>query len=477
MSSEAANPPKKRLPWKAVSIVSTEACERFSYYGMTSILTLYLWKKLLSGEHAEANAKQIVALFTMTVYFMPLLGGFLADRLWGRYRVILYISLFYCLGHGTLALYGHTLNGVCAGLALIAIGAGGIKPNVSAYLGDQFRADQAGSMTRAYGWFYWAVNFGALFGQSLIPALRDHKGYSWAFGIPGIFMGLATLIFWLGRKQYVNVPPAHKSGQPGFLQIVWHCLKTGGASGQKFFDRALGRFTPEEVEGARAVFRILMVFIPIPVFWSLYWQVNTSWVIQGNKMAPYYLLEWMVPFHFYGYKLDGETIQAAGALLVMIWVPVMTLWLYPLAEKLGLRPTPLRRMGLGMILAAAAFVICAWLQSAIERKETFSVLWQLAPYTVLEAGEVLLSATALEFAFAEAPLAMKSTLMSFWYLTFSFGNFLIASFTELNKRVIGAGGVAEFLFYAALMLVATSVFAVLASFYKYRSDARSPATA
>ena len=133
------------LPRQLPFIVTTEACERFSYYGMLSILTLYLKNEL----RLEADdAKSVVHLFKMAVYFLPLAGAWLADRWLGRYRTILSLAFFYCLGHGTLALFEGTRSGIYTGLALIAVGAGGIKPCVSAYLGDTFTPAQAGLLPK-----------------------------------------------------------------------------------------------------------------------------------------------------------------------------------------------------------------------------------------------------------------------------------------------------------------------------------------
>jgi len=134
-----------KIPRQVGFIVSTEACERFSYYGMLSILMLYLKNQL---NLAEAGAKEVVHLFKMAVYFLPVAGALLADYVWGRYGTILSLSLFYCLGHATLALFEGQLWGIYAGLALIAIGAGGIKPCVSAFVGDQFAGDLLGFAVR-----------------------------------------------------------------------------------------------------------------------------------------------------------------------------------------------------------------------------------------------------------------------------------------------------------------------------------------
>src|SRR5688572_2221973 len=421
MNSNPSFPPQIKY------IVGNEACERFSYYGMLSILTLYLKNEMDMG---ESGAKEVAHLFMTAVYFLPLFGGWLADRWLGRYRTILFLSLFYCLGHGALALFEDSRGGLFVGLALIAIGAGGIKPCVSAFVGDQFGQQEERALTKVYGLFYWCVNIGAALGFALIPLTRDKAGYSWAFGVPGIFMGLATLLFWLGRKQYVRPPPSAQES---------------------------GIFKPEN---RRVVFDILMVFAAVPMFWALFNQVFTTWVLQGEKMTPFTLL---------GYKVDAERMQSAGAILVLIWVPVLTLGVYPLAEKLGLRPTPLRRMSAGMLLGALSFVISGLIQSSIDRGQTLSVAWQILPYIVLEAGEVLVSATALEFAFSQAPASMKSIIMSFWLMTMALGNFLVAVFTNLNRNFVKAHGAAEFYFYAVLMFIVSGIFIWCAARYQYRT--------
>lgn len=447
-----------RFPPQIKFIIGNEACERFSYYGMLSILTLYLKNSMSLG---EAHSKEVVHLFATAVYFLPLLGGWLADRWLGRYWTILSISLFYCLGHGTLAMFGETLPGLYAGLALIAIGAGGIKPCVSAFVGDQFRSGEESLLTRVYGLFYWSINLGAFFGFALIPWMRDEAGYRWAFGVPGIFMGLATLVFWLGTKHYIRHPPAREAQRGGLLPVVWFAFthRRERQPGQSFLDPALARFTGEEVESVRAVGGIVMMFATMPVFWALFNQVNTTWVFQGEKMTP---------FHVLGYKVDGERMQSFGALLVMIWVPVLTLWLYPLAQRLGLRLTALRRMGAGMVLGAVSFFICGWIQARMDAGQTMSLAWQAVPYVVLEAAEVMVSATALEFAFSQAPERMKSMIMSFWLLTIAGGHFLVATLTNLNSRFVHAGGATEFIFYAVLMLAVAGIFIWCATRYRER---------
>jgi POT family proton-dependent oligopeptide transporter len=403
-------------------IIGNEICERFSYYGVMGILELYMADRLKMG---GTEATEILHLFGAAVYFLPLLGGWIADRWLGRYWTILSISLFYCLGHGALAASDGSRTGLFVGLTLIAIGAGGIKPCVSAFVGDQFGAGQEHLLTRVYGWFYWAINLGGAAAFFIVPRIRANSGYSWAFGVPGIAMAVATLIFFLGSKYYVRRAP------PG---------------------REI-RSDAEKTEDRRTLWRIGLVFLPVTMFWALFNQVNSNWVLQGGKMTP---------FH----ALNGETMQGAGSVLVMIWTPILTLAIYPMAERLGWRPSALRRMGAGMFLGAASFVIAGLIQARMDGGQTMSILWQLAPYVVLEAGEVLVSATGLEFAFEQAPERLKSVVMSMWLMTIAAGHFLIAVFTSLNARFIKAHGAGEVYLWAGLMFVVAVLFTVCAGRFR-----------
>jgi POT family proton-dependent oligopeptide transporter len=166
--------------------------------------------------------------------------------------------------------------------------------------------------------------------------------------------------------------------------------------------------------------------------------------------------------------VDAERMLSSGAILVLIWVPILTLWLYPFAERLGLRPTPLRRMSAGMLLGGVSFIISGLLQGRLDQGQQLSVAWQVLPYIVLEAAEVMVSATALEFAFAEAPGGMKSIIMSCWLMTIALGNFLVAAFTNLNARFVHARGATEFYFYATLMFLVAVLFIVCARRYRKR---------
>ncbi len=441
------------FPSQVKFIVGNEACERFSFYGMRSILVVFMMNHL---KMAQQDSKTIYHLFASAVYLLPLLGAYFSDRFLGKYKTILLLSLVYCLGHLSLSLW-ESQNGLYFGLGLIALGSGGIKPCVSAYVGDQFNEKNKDLLKKVFDLFYWSINFGSFFSTLLIPVVLVKYGAQAAFGIPGVLMAIATLLFWLGRKEYVNIPPSGKTGAAGFMSIFIYSLQNYGKKeeGKSFFDVALRKYSLEEVEGAKAVASIMKVFITVSVFWALFDQNASSWVLQAESMD----------LNIWGFHVEAAQIQALNPIMVMILIPVFGSIIYPSVEKLGFKVTPLRKMSAGMVLAAFSFVIVGLLQAAIDSGQRISVAWQIIPYLIITCSEVMISITGLEFAYTQAPRTMKSTIMSFWLLTVFVGNLLDASIAKLNIFQ----GALFFYFFAGLMFLVSIIFVLSAARYKVRS--------
>jgi POT family proton-dependent oligopeptide transporter len=446
------NTVSNKFPSQIKFIVGNEACERFSFYGMRSILVVFMTTHLLlSAQNSEATFH----LFVSACYLLPLLGGFLADRYLGKYKTILYISLIYCLGHLVLAL-SDSRTGLYWGLGFIAIGTGAIKPCVSAVVGDQFNESNQHLLKKVFDWFYFSINFGSFFSTLLIPILLVKAGPAVAFGIPGILMALATFIFWLGRKQYVMIPPTGKNGPAGFMSVLAYSLTHMGGrkSGESFLDVARAKYSAEEVEAAKAAASIFKVFITVSIFWALYDQNGSSWVLQAEKMDRNIL----------GMHLEASQIQAINPILVMILIPFFSYVIYPLVDKLGFKTTPLRKMTAGMMLAAFSFMIVGGIQAALDVGHNVNVALQGLDFLILTCSEVMVSITGLEFAYTQAPKSMKSTIMSFWLLTVFAGNFLTAIIAKLNVFQ----GAMYFNFFAVLMFAVSFIFMIAAIKYKVR---------
>jgi POT family proton-dependent oligopeptide transporter len=438
-----------KMPKQISYIVGNEAAERFSFYGMRSILVIFMTQYLFLKEH---KAKEVFHLFAFANYFIPVFGAILADRFLGRYKTILYLSLFYCVGHGILALFESEI-GLYTGLFFIAVGSGGIKPCVSALVGDQFDRSNEHLLDKVYSIFYFSINFGSFFSTLLIPWTLKAYGPGVAFGIPGILMGVATLIFWLGRKEYMVAPHSGHGSQ--FLSVIWYAVthQKDRRPGQRFLEVAEQKFSKEKVKGIQAVLSIFAVFAATTGFWALYDQHGASWVLQAKRMDR----------DFWGVHLESSMIPAVNPILVMTLLPLFSFGVYPWIEKLGIKTTPLRKMGVGMLLIALSFFWVGFLQSRIDLGERLNIIWQLGPWVILTAAEVMVSVTGLSFAYTQAPKEMKSTIMSLWLMTTAFGNLLTAVVSRLNPFQSGA---MEFYFYAVLMLAVALVFAFMASRYQ-----------
>ena len=448
---------RERLPRAIKYIIGNEACERFSFYGMSTILVPYL-QDFLGWQHDRAEG--LFHNFVAAAYAMTVIGGWLSDRFFGRYKTILWLSYGYVLGHAVLAGADLTpearVAALYVGLALVVIGQSGIKPNLSAFVGDQFTQGQAGMLDRVYSLFYIAINVGSAASQIATPWLLAGCAFgamklcagsavAWAFGVPGILMALALVIYLAGRNQYVKVPPAGRDPD-SFGPVVRTWMRKGQQG-------ARAKHGDSAVEGTRSVFRIALVFLPIVAFWALYFQYGSSWFNQAEKMNR----------DVFGWHMESAQMEALNAILILLMVPLFAYLIYPAFERAGIRMTLLRRMAAGMFIAVPAFLSAAMLQRWIEQGATPHIGWQVIQYLIISMAETLVSVTALEFAYTQAPKSMKGVIMSLWFLTIGAGSKVTALVTA---HVSFASRTHYFIFWAAFMLGGAILFAIIAVAYK-----------
>jgi POT family proton-dependent oligopeptide transporter len=431
-------PVEAKYPRSIPYIIGNEAAERFSFYGMRSILATFLVAQFFNPTLnpalqtvAEAKANESTHFFVTLAYTLPFVGGLVADWFTGKYKIILYISIVYCFGHLCLAVFDSNFNGFIGGLVLIAIGAGGIKSCVSANVGDQFDKSNQELLSKVYGWFYFSINAGSVISTILIPWVYANYGAKWAFGIPGLLMALATIIFFSGRKKYVRVPPGGIN-KNNFVFISGYALFNIGKKqkGQSLLDVAKEKFNPEKVEGVKAVYRVMAVFIFAPIFWAMWDQNLSEWVLQAEKLDRH------INLGFTSFTVLAGQVQTANPIFLLSFIPIFTYFVYPYLDKIGIKATPLRRIGAGLALTALSFVIVALVQQQVDAGGHPSVWWQILAYVVLSAAEVLVSITGLEYAYTQAPKSMKGTMSAIWLLTVAAGNL----FDALVNGNISKGG-------------------------------------
>ncbi len=415
-------------------IVGNEGAERFSFYGMRAILVVFMTQALMNADGdlavmSEEEARGWFHLFVSAVYVTPLPGALISDGWLGKYRTIILLSVVYCLGHLALAI-DHTRTGLAIGLGLIALGSGGIKPCVSAHVGDQFGPDNAHRLSRVFGWFYFSINLGAFASMLATPWLLATYGPSVAFAVPGVLMLAATLIFRAGRRRFAHIPPG----------------------GRRFVREALSG------DGLRTLGRLCMIYIFIAMFWALFDQTGSSWVLQAQHMDR----------HILGIELLPSQIQAVNPLLVMLLIPFFSRVVYPLTGRI-LPLTELRKMAIGMFVTVAAFGISAWIQVRIDAGLVPHIGWQLLAYVVLTCAEVMVSITCLEFSYTQAPKRMKSFVMAFFMLSISAGNLFTSAVNFIIENPDGTSrlaGADYFLFFTGLMFVTAVLFALVTRFYR-----------
>jgi POT family proton-dependent oligopeptide transporter len=412
-------------------IISNELAERFSFYGMKCILIIFMTNHLLDSNQSVDNMSNTEAtywyhIFTSAVYFTPILGALIADVFLGKYKTILLLSLIYCFGHLSLAI-NETRMGLTLGLTLIAIGAGGIKPCVSAHVGDQFGKSNSKLISKVFSWFYLAINFGAFVSTMLTPYLLHQYGPSIAFGIPGILMLIATYLFWIGRNTFIHVPPK------GI-----HFLKDVFSS-----------------EGIKSILNLSTIYIFVAIFWSLFDQTGSTWVLQAEKLDR----------HWLGINWYPSQIQAINPIMILFFVPVSSYFIYPFLNKY-IALTPLKKISAGLFLAVPSFLIIGQVEQWISAGYTPSIAWHILAYTILTASEVLISITCLEFSYTQAPNSMKSFIMGLFLLSISLGNIitaLINNFILANSTILNSAN--YYYLFSFMMLITAFLFLLVIKFY------------
>ncbi|MGR9114390.1 MAG: POT family MFS transporter [Gammaproteobacteria bacterium] len=421
------------LPPGIPYIVGNEAAERFSYYGMRAILVVFMTQHLMNASGqlevmTEHEAQGYFHLFVSASYFMPLFGALLADGVWGKYKTILFLSLFYCLGHFALAL-DDTRMGLMIGQGLIALGAGGIKPCVSSHVGDQFGRSNSHLLGKVFSWFYFSINLGAFASMLIIPWLLAKYGSAAAFAVPGLLMLLATVTFWFGRNRYVHIP----------------------AAGMRFIKDTFSHL------GLTTLAKLGSIYLFIAMFWALFEQTGSSWVLQAQKMD-------RVIFEI---ELLPSQIQAANPLLIMILAPFFSYTVYPLLNRFWVL-TALNKIAIGLFLTAIAFAVPSIVQMQLDQGLTPHIAWQLLAYLLLTSAEVMVSITCLEFSYTQAPKTMKSFIMAFFYLSVAFGNLFTSAVNFFLINVDGTSkleGASYFWFFTGLMLATAILFLLVSNRY------------
>lgn len=322
----------------------------------------------------------------------------------------------------------------------------------------------------------------------LISSYGQNSCYPLAFGLPAILMILATAIFIFGYKFYIK-RPTHGNLVTKLYKVVGLSLKRKvihrkNYRNVKFLNAAEPDYSNNFIQDVRRLFSVLLVFLPICLFWALYDQQGSRWTFQALLMNP------KVRLFGQTFNIKAEQMGIINAVLILILIPIFDRVVYPAFGCVGIKCRPLVRIFWGMVLGVISFIMAGILQFAITARGTFipnptdpmtdmciagcvHILAQVPQYIVLTCGEIMLSITGLELAYSQAPATMKSVCQAAWLLTVAAGNLIVIFFNEVDfvrmftQKNVNAW---NFVMWAGILTIGTLLFALLAWSYEYVED-------
>lgn len=446
-------------------ILGNEFCERLAFYGLSTNLIIYLNRVM--GEDSGFAAVQ-VNLFEGTCYLTPLLGAWLADSLWGRYKTILVFSCIYFVGMMLLAgsamvpglkpdpsQVATPLQNVAlyASLYIVALGTGGIKPNVSAFGADQFDEMNAADRREKrsfFNWFYFSINVGSLIAVTCIVWIQENISWGIGFAIPAFAMAVAIVVFIAGSPRYKHVEPSEspiarvikvtlaawkenkrekavenesdglydasemqeplvshdglrRSESLPWLDAATRVRSHGGQTEQ---------FSVQQVEEVKLVYRMLPIFFSTIMYWTIYMQMGSFFVVQGSKMDR--RIE--IPFYDGLFYIPAASLAVINTFAIVALIPVYDKILVPLLRRAGTPMTMLKRIGWGLGICVAAMFVSAAVEyrrlalynagEILDEEEgivDMSVWYQVPQYLLIGTSEIFASIGTMEFFYDQAP--------------------------------------------------------------------------
>jgi POT family proton-dependent oligopeptide transporter len=356
----------------------TELWERYSFYSMMAILTLYMDEAL---HFDAAQIGRVYGGYIGGVYLMPLAGGLVADRLLGFYRAVVIGGLLMMAGHLVLAV--ESLPFFYSALVLLACGSGLLKPNVSTIVGNLYR-DRPELRDAGFNLFYMGINLGALVAPIAVAWFRAHFGWSVAFASAAGAMLLSLLVFIAGRRSIEAAAHMVPAGAPESAAV------TAGDARER-------------------ILTLLAVFIVSAIFWFAFYQNGftlTFWARDNTATS-------IAPESFQSVEPLGVIVFSAA--LVAVWG-----WL----GRRHLEPSTPVKMLVGIVLVAVAYGVMAIAAIAGGDEGRVSMWWLIGAYLVIALGEVCLSPMGLSLVNRVAPPRSRGVMMGAWFVSLSVGGYL-----------------------------------------------------
>ncbi|MEW6730362.1 MAG: peptide MFS transporter [Acidobacteriota bacterium] len=433
-------------PRGLTTLFFTEMWERFSYYGMRALLTLYMYEAIVTGGlgFEKTKATSIYGLYTASVYLAALPGGWIADNILGARLAVLLGGIIIALGHYSMAFA--SLDTFYAGMVLIVIGTGLLKPNISTMVGSLYSPEDT-RRDGGFSIFYMGINLGAFLSPLVCGYLAQSAGFKaflaargfdpnhswhWGFAAAGVGMTLGLVQYLVGRERLAQVgnrlgeinPEKLKKlglGLGGFA-VLFGILYLASTFGEKVkwgtivfmflagFIFLLSRLPNQEEKRRVAVVGILFIFSTM--FWAAFEQAGSSMNLFADILTRNSIFGWEFPSSWF---------QSVNSLFIIALAPVFSwLWL-----KLGNRqPSSPAKFSLGLLFAGLGFVVLAFASTLTGGGVKVSPAWLVIVYFLHTIGELCLSPVGLSTTTKLAPSRLVGMMMGIWYLSLALGSYI-----------------------------------------------------
>lgn len=455
--------PTQGHPKGLYSLFFTEMWERFSYYGMRALLTIFLTAELATGGFGldRSESLSIYGVFTALVYLTPILGGWFADKILGQRKSILIGGLVMAVGQFMLAgsafvdLMGDLetrKNFFYLGLGVLILGNGFFKPNISTIVGDLYDNDDP-RKDGAFTIFYMGINIGAFLSPFVAGTLGEKVGWPYGYLAAGVGMLIGVLWFY-GRRntlEDIGLPPGYKEkgitkllpkdwrdvvvytiANVAFVFLVmfiwnntsdlFHTIMVWvlGIAGAGFIGLSIFKGTTGSTEWTRVFVILILAFFNI-VFWAGFEQAGGTFNLFAQENTDR---------NVSGFEIPTTWFQNINPIAIVTLAPLFSiLWIKLAAKRLNPR-TPVK-FAMAMFIGAVAFFIMTQAQNSADAGNLVSPMWLVVVYVLLTIGELMLSPIGLSMVTKLSPGKITSIMMGVWMASFALGNYLAATLEQI----------------------------------------------